>query len=481
MELSEISCARFMLGLFSGAALWGGAAVAAGDGNAAAYDRARADQAQSATLADVVPADTEARQTWARHLAYDAAIYGQVLALHYQQLRAQALDSAGPNYTGFNVFAHDRQLAAPGYKPFKSPNADTLYSNAWLDLSGGPVQLDVPDTDGRYYTVNFLDAYGNATNISARTHGTKGGRYWIAAAHWQGDVPADVTLFRVTTPYVWILMRILTTDAADARRVNRLQDRFRLTPTVPAARRMPFPAAGLDDDLTYFSSVDYMLRAVGYPAEEAVLVRRFRALGIGDGTVRARAEADPALRAALSEGRRDALQVIERSIGQGGRPVGGWSAAVDVGRYGENYLYRAAINTLGTGANVVDENYPFTTFVDADGARLDGATGHYRLTLAPPPPARFFWSVTAYDARTRELIPNPAGRYIINDRTPGLVRGKDGSVTILMRRDKPKGREAANWLPTPDGPFYIAIRAQGPSPDIAAGRWAPPAIERIKW
>ena len=89
--------------------------------------------------------------------------------------------------------------------------------------------LEVPDTQGRYYTANFLDMYGNATNISARTHGMHGGRYLIVPASWQGMAPPDVTTFRVTTPYVWILLPILVTDESDRREVNALQDRFRLT------------------------------------------------------------------------------------------------------------------------------------------------------------------------------------------------------------------------------------------------------------
>ena len=188
-----------------------------------------ADQFQWPRLPDTVPADAEARRLWARSLAFDATLYGTVSVLQYRQMYEQAIDRRHPGYTGFNAFAHDRALAGPGYAPFKSPNADTLYSNAYLDLSRGPVLLEVPDTQGRYYTANFLDMYGNATNISARTHGMHGGRYLIVPASWQGTAPPDVTTFRVTTPYVWILLPILVTDESDRREVNALQDRFRLT------------------------------------------------------------------------------------------------------------------------------------------------------------------------------------------------------------------------------------------------------------
>lgn len=444
------------------------------------YRPETADQFQWPVLEDVVPRDAEARRAWAQALAFDATVYGTVSVLQYRQMYEQAIDRGQPGFTGFNVFAHDRELAKPGYAPFKSPNADTLYSNAYLDLSRGPVLLEVPDTNGRYYTANFLDMYGNATNISARTHGMHGGHYLIVPANWQGTVPPGVEPFRVTTPYVWILLRILVTDETDCREANALQDRFRLTPQYGASGSEPvWPEGRFTDATGFFRILDATLRTNGYPAQEEALVRRYRGIGLAGPQTFDSVIADPAIRAGLEAGYADARQVIETSIGQNGRPVGAWMEPLDIGRYGFNYLYRASVNTLGTGANVTDENYPFTTFRDGDGEPLDGRRGDYELVLAPPPPARFFWSVTVYDALTRELVPNPARRYLVNDRTPGLVRGKDGAVTIRFQTREPSKELRVNWLPVPEGRFYVAIRAQGPEPELIEGRWRPPAIRRV--
>ncbi|MFO1376886.1 MAG: DUF1254 domain-containing protein [Steroidobacteraceae bacterium] len=444
------------------------------------YHPETADQFQWPVLEDVVPRDAEARRTWAQALAFDATLYGTVSVLQYRQMYAQAIARGQPGFTGFNVFAHDRELAGPGYAPFKSPNADTLYSNAWLDLSRGPVLFEVPDTAGRYYTANFLDMYGNATNISARTHGTKGGRYLIVPAGWQGPVPAGVEAFRVTTPQVWILLRILVGDAADVRAANVLQDHFWLTPqyTTEAVAR-DWPDGRFTDAIGFFRILDCTLRTNGHPAQEEALVRRYRGIGLAGPKPFDSVIADPAIRAGLEAGYVEARKVIEKSIGQIGRPAGAWMQPVDIGRYGFNYLYRATVNTLGTGSNVTDENWPFTTFRDAEGEALDGSRGDYELVLAPPPPVRFFWSVTVYDARTRELVVNPASKYLINDRTPGLVRGRNGAVTIRLQTRAPSGHARANWLPVPDGPFYAVIRAQGPGPELLEGRWQPPPIRRL--
>jgi hypothetical protein len=445
-----------------------------------AYDPALADQHQFAQLDDTIPGNAEARQVLARALAFDATIYGTAAVLQYRQMYQQAVDRNDPAFTGFNAFAHDRALAGPGYKAFKTPNADTLYSNAWLDLRDGPVLFDVPDTAGRYYTANFLDIHGNATNISARTHGTGGGRFLIATTNWQGDVPEGTTLFRVATPFTWILLRVLVQEAkGDLPRVNALQDRFRLSPVAKGAPSGSFPDGHDQGGAGFMRILDFVLRTCGHPLREDALIYRFGAIGLAGNRKVDDVLADPAMLSGIDRGFADAQAVIKASMGQNGKRVGAWSQPRDVGRYGFNYLYRAAITTLGTGGNVIDENHPATSFVDATGARLDGALGDYRLVLSPPPPARFFWSVTVYDAATRELYPNALNRYMAGDRTPGLKRGTDGSVTILFSHRPEALGISPNILPVPAGPFYVVIRAQGPEAAMRNGEWRAAPIEKL--
>lgn len=472
---------RAVMGSLAGLALLA-PACAQEAARAPSYSTAHVDQFRMNQAPDIIPQDPDARRLWAQAVALDATLYGTAGVLQYRQMYNQAVDARSPIFTGFNRFRHDRALAGPGYQPFKTPNADTLYSNAWLDLTRGPVILEVPETNGRYYTVNFLDAYANATNISTRTHGNEGGRYFIVPAAWDGEAPKDARLFRVTTPYVWILMRVLVGNAREIPEATALQDRFRIIPTrstgsssAPAA----FPAPKVEDALGFFRILDFLLRANGNPAEEDALVSRYHNLGIGGSRPFDEAIADPVLREALTQGFADAQKIIRTSMSQNGKGLGPWREPVDVGRYGFNYVYRASVNTLGTGANVRDENFPFTSFLDADMRPLDGSKGRYRLILSPPPPARFFWSLTAYDAQTRELHPNPENRYLIGDRTDGLVREKDGSVIIYLQTERPEGLGPVNWIPVPNGPFYVAIRAQGPLPEMTEGRWRPNPIERI--
>ena len=62
-----------------------------------------------------------------------------------------------------------------------------------------------------------------------------------------------------------------------------------------------------------------------------------------------------------------------------------------------------------------------------------------------------FWSITMYDLPDFYLVANPIGRYSIGDRTPGLRRGADGSLTIVIQHQPPA--DTSNWLPAPAAPF----------------------------
>jgi hypothetical protein len=64
------------------------------------------------------------------------------------------------------VYPHLLTPATQGQ--LRAANADTLYLNAWLDLSRGPVLLDVPDMGRRYYTLAFMDLYARPWHHSAR-------------------------------------------------------------------------------------------------------------------------------------------------------------------------------------------------------------------------------------------------------------------------------------------------------------------------
>lgn len=434
------------------------------------------DQFDPTPAGDVLPKDPAARTALARAVAMEAVIYGLPSVYQYREMFAQAVDRASPRYVGFNRFAHDRDLAGPDYRAFKTPNSDTLYSNAWLDLTNGPVLIETPDVPLKYFTLNFLDMFSNASNIGTRTFGSKAGRYLIAPAAWMGEPPPGVTLFRVATPHAWILMRVFAQTPAEVAVARRIQDSVKITPLRPSDSNGGYPPPDADTATGFLKVLDHVLRTDGHPDQEDALVYRFRAIGIGGPDPFDPSRLDAETRAGMEAGFDDGMKVIVASRAQLGAPTGtGWNR-VEKARYGFNYLSRATINFVGLGANVDVENLSFNTFADGEGKPLDGSKGDYRLSFKPPP-VNAFWSVTLYDAATLALHPNEPRRYLINDRTPGLKTNRDGSIDLRIQHSRPS--EGANWLPAPDRPFYLVVRSYLPKPEMISGGWRPEPVLRI--
>ncbi|MGT2494726.1 DUF1254 domain-containing protein [Cupriavidus basilensis] len=168
-----------------------------------------------------------------------------------------------------NHFIHTRQLLGPQHRQVVTPNNDTLYSNApsptW---SQGPLlQLDVPDSAGRYYVLGLLDFYTNPFGyIGTRTTGNGRGRFLLQGPRWHGDVPAGATAIACPTDAVWPLGRVLVDGEADPPAVHALQDQFRLS---NARRRRPprgpfdvgmQPGEHLGDPRRYAEVVNQALR-----------------------------------------------------------------------------------------------------------------------------------------------------------------------------------------------------------------------------
>jgi hypothetical protein len=115
------------------------------------------------------------------------------------------------------------------------------------------------------------------------------------------------------------------------------------------------------------------------------------------------------------------------------------------------------------------------TYTDGDGDPLDGRN-RYVLRFGQDPPVDAFWSITMYDLPDYYLVASPIGRYSIGDRTPGLRRGSDGSLTIAIQHDRPD--DASNWLPAPAAPFRPILRLYQPRPAILDGSYEIPPITK---
>jgi hypothetical protein len=447
------------------------------------YEFADVDQLQVEARPDVVPENAGHRERYVRALAAEAAVYGLPSVYQYAQMIGQAVDESSPAFTGFNHWNHQRDVATPEFRVFKTPNVDTLYSNAWLDLSEGPVRIRVPRIQARYYTLHFLDAYSNSTNLSSRTVGEAGGDFLVTPPGWEGEVPDGLTRFRVASPYMWILMRILVRPSpGDVEEVRALQDAVEITPAAHPGRNdfvVVSPEAAEADWRSFFSVLDSSLRLNGHPVHEDAYVYRFRSIGLGGPEPIRIDELDEAMRRGLEAGFTDAMELLQGARSQYAGAVGdtGWISGSG-GEDGFNYLRRAIRNLIGTAGNLSEEKVFYAVHATPSGEPLDASTTSYVVRLDPPPPVEGHWSLTLYPTATGFLYPNEIDRYAIAATTPEMEYEADGSLTVVIQHERPAN--AANWLPAPAGQFYLDLRTWGPRAEVYRREWQPGPVTPVE-
>jgi hypothetical protein len=145
------------------------------------------------------------------------------------------------------------------------------------------------------------------------------------------------------------------------------------------------------------------------------------------------------------------------------------------------FLPRAVAADRGLyGNSAAEAMYPMY-IVDAEGNPFNAAENNYTLTFKQGdlPPVKAFWSLTMYDGKTQLLIDNPLNRYLLNSpMMDDFVMNEDGTLTIYIQKESPGAALEANWLPSPDGPFYAVLRLYGPEAEALQGTWVnPPMIK----
>ncbi|WUW24338.1 DUF1254 domain-containing protein [Streptomyces sp. NBC_01463] len=437
-------------------------------------------------------------------LAAEAYVYGYPLVFDLSMVQTSLHKGFGSLAAApFNQFAHSERLADADTH-FVSVNNDTVYSIAQLDLSGGPVRLHVPDTDGAYYVLQFVDAWtNNFAYVGRRATGTEAGDWLVVPPGWAGTAPDDVRgVIDAPTSVVTVVGRNACDGPEDlARRVRPLQEQLTVTHLEPGEHRtgLPAPDAGVPTGLRFFEQLRVWMADFPPSAADRAYQDRFQPLGLLEEGPSPYVPAGAALVRALTEGLALGKERVEAASGAGDGAAGGWTVDPHLFDYNldhfgvgtidspqwriadreASYLARAVAARVGLWGNHGYEAVYAQTFHDAEGEPLSGAH-RYELRFEEPPPVDAFWSVTMYDTPDYFLVANPAGRYSIGDRTPGIVRGDDGSLTLRISRERPADpAAAANWLPAPEGGFRPMLRLYMPQSAVLDGRYEIPAVRRI--
>ncbi len=468
----------------------------------AAISLSLACSAAVAQTATVQPEEAEA-------IARDAYLYGFPMVMNYKTLWNYVIDAGNPEYKGpFNEVSCEARLFTPDDKAVVTPNADTPYCMFWMDLRAEPLVLSVPEMDAnRYYSFQLIDLYThNFAYVGSLTTGSEAGRYLLAGPGWDGDKPVGITdVIRSETDFVFNVTRTQLFGPGDLAEVKAIQGQYRLQALSaflgkepPAASARPdFPQwdEGSQFDERFFAYLDFLMELLGNPGPgEEALWQDLARLGIGPGArfdfATLPAETQEALQAGVKEGLAEMEAFIANNSNDplasgkwfGTRQFLQQSAETNYGLDRPDLLRSVAAHMGLYGNSAAEAIYP-TYLTDADGEPLNAAAQRYSISFPKGalPPVKAFWSLTMYDGKTQLFIDNPLDRYLLSsEMMKGFKLEEDGSLVLHIGKDSPGQGLEPNWLPAPDGPFYLVLRLYGPEQAALEGRWTPPAAERAK-
>ena len=370
----------------------------------------------------------------------------------------------------------------PGDVVWPNPNLDVAYSEAWVAVDDKSCALvTVPKISGRYYTVQFLNGWGETVaNINERLYPQHPhGEFAVCLNDADVKLPTAAQRIDVPVKHMRVLSRVeLGPKWSEAVALQR-QFKIRSTgkpalPTVPKTvlfemNKLPGAEAFESAELALDSEADInpgmdklqaSTRAIAGAVKDPVERRRI------DHVVRTKAMAD--------------LQKALPTVG-GSAVQNGWVLPKISGAYGNDWLVRTLINYGGIWANIPEEVIYYKAFVDPQGQPLSGDhayTLRFTKEQLPAQFATYFWSVIAVDSVERRVLPNALKRYLLNKESK-LRYAPDGSLTLHLADQKPADAPQGNWLPTPKGQGYsLTFRFYRPQGAVAQRSYFPPALVR---
>jgi len=470
---------------------------------AAAADAAAAKAAATAKAAADAAAAKAAQVKEAVDIATDAYVYGySLVTTDVTRVQMTGTDKVDGLRGPLGQFINVKRYPPADYRGVSAPNADTLYSAAWIDLAE-PQVFSHPDMGKRYFLFPMYDLWMSIVQSpGARTTGGKAGNFLLTGPGWKGEVPKGMTHYEFGSRYMLILGRTYANGTdADYKAVNALQAQYRLTPLSAWGKPYAFKAPPVDPNpgISMTDKPQAVILAMGtegyfnwlakvmckdapaYQADGPMLARMAK-IGIEPCKPFAMSKLDADVQAALKDLPAAALKKIGDNQPSLGEKIEGWQVTKGLGQYGTDYMKRAVVAAFGWPANLqADAVYPYTT-VDAKGETLTGAN-NYTITFAKGqvPPANGFWSFTMYMIdQGWWFVPNKLNKFTVSPRD-NLKYNPDGSLTLYLQKESPGKDKESNWLPAPAGEFIPMLRMYWPrdkDPSILDGTWIPPRIQK---
>ncbi len=403
----------------------------------------------------------------------------------------------------------------PAQRIVVTPNNDTFYGEAFLDLGREPAVVQTPADvpEGHYWVMQIADVFTNVVRTLGSAWGTPGGKYLLVGPDWTGDKPDGFEdVIRLPTNYGGVFPRSFAARTPEAKaRAIAVQNQMGVYPlSQNQAGRKTFDCEAYSKNAVYAGGItaDMIAKDPDIARTQWVVPARFwdelekvlslnPAVAPADAAMADQARTLVALRKSNPKWkdlldraavRADVSLHASARYEQVGVDAGnGWQRQENGGLWGSDWFGRAQAAVVYILVNDYHEAVYFIRGTDAKGRLLDSKYT-YTMTFPKddlPPVDRSkggFWSLTMYD-RDYFMLPDPAnGRTNIGTVSldaEELKFAPDGSLTLTMSRQPPADADAkANWLPAPEGQFALIVRAYVPTQAILDGSYKLPNVER---
>lgn len=395
-----------------------------------------------------------------------------------------------------------REYPDASFRDVTAPNADTLYTYAFFDVSEEPYVIRLPDLAERYALFPMLDGWTNVFDVPGkRTTRTGAQTYAVTGPGWSGTLPDGMTEYKSQTGMVWLLGRIYCTGTTeDYAAVHKIQDEISLVPLSAYGKDYTPPAGMADssidmktavrdqvnalDAVEYFTLFCELLKTNPPAAADASIIKKMADIGVVPGLDFDASKLDVVLQKRVPQIAFARIMLHFKDGGGDFKDINGWAYTTKTGLYGTNYIQRALITAIGLGANrPQDAVYPTST-KSASGLVHRDYNGSEKYVIrfekGQLPPVNGFWSITMYDSKYF-FVDNPLNRYSISARQD-LKANADGTVEIYIQNESPGKDKEANWLPAPNDKFTLMMRLYWPkegNPSILDGSWVLPAAKKV--
>ncbi len=391
-------------------------------------------------------------------IAYDAFVYAYPLMEQVKTINGMfKFMGLTPNKPSMNTKLPMENVGMP----IVAPNLTSMTGGLFIDISHGPVTLEIPEVKDRYIVYQCIDVFThNFYYMGSRANRGEAGRFVFHNKHQQ-LLDKDATPVLMEGDHAIIVIRIDIANEDEYERVRAIQDAIQIVDAPQEHRSYPTYDEKKAFSPDFVEYVNELLTEV--PDTETALFERFAAIGMMSDvslTAEQKAEVQAGIDAAYAAIKQEAANL---QVGNG--YIGATTTFGTREYLNGNYMGRAAGANFGLWGNSKEEANYFMSFVEGEGDII------FAEEDLPPLSEIGFYSITAHDEKVL-VHPNEFDSYVL---TMDKMRFEEDGSLVVKFSSQP---EDGNWLYTPGGKLAILLRVYQPDPDKIVDYVPPPFINR---